>query len=238
MIARYFLLLMLFIGQPSKAEEYNLVSIEGLFEQQVGEIILPEVYKKLGIEITITAMPGKRAIQETVSGRKDGEIMRIWSYGTEHAETIRVPTPYYQLETMAFFKEGTGIDVTSIKDLARYSVLKVRGVKHTNNITSALTNVYDYDDTQSMLRALSTGRDSVALTHTADGLFSIIKFKLEGVMLIDEPLATFPLYHYVHRKNAHLVGQLDQTIKAMKASGELEELIKFAEQKVFNKHGI
>lgn len=238
MIPRYCLILIVFLSLPIKAEEYNLVSIVGLFEQQVGELVLPEVYKKLGIDITITAMPGKRAILETVSGRKDGEIMRIWSYGNEHPETIRVPTPYYQLETMAFFKEGSNVAVKSVKDLARYSVLKVRGVKHTNNITSGLTNVYDYDDTQSMLRALSTGRDGVALTHTADGLFSILKFKLKGIMLIDSPLATFPLYHYVHKKNSHLVERLDKTIRAMKKSGELEEFIALAEKKVFEKHGI
>lgn len=238
MIARYCLLLFVFLSLLSQAEGYDLVSIEGLYEQQVGELILPVIYKKLGLDVTITAMPGKRAMLETVSGRKDGEIMRIWSYGIEHPETLRVPTPYYQLETVAFYKEGADVDVASTKDLANYSILKVRGVKHTNNITVGLTSVYDYDDTASMLRALDTSRNSIALTHSADGLFSISKHKLEGIQLVDPPLATFPLYHYVHQKNSHLIERLDNTIRAMKDSGELAEAIAAAEKEVFAKHGM
>lgn len=238
MITRYFLLLFVFLSLFSRAEEYDLVSIEGLYEQQVGQLILPVIYKKLGLDITITAMPGKRAMLEAVSGRKDGEIMRIWSYGIEHPETVRVPTPYYQLETVAFYKDGADVDVASTKDLANYSVLKVRGVKHTNNITDGLTSVYDYDDTESMLRALNTSRNSIALTHSADGLFSISKHKLEGIQLINPPLATFPLYHYVHRKNSHLIEGLDKAINAMKDSGELAAVIAAAEEKVFAQYGM
>jgi hypothetical protein len=233
MIARYPLILFILLGLPSQAEEYHLVSIAGLYEQQVGELIIPQIYKKLGIDIPITALPGKRAVLETVSGRKDGEIMRIWSYGIEHPETIRVPTPYYQLETMGFFKDGTNIDVKSAQDLARYSVRKVRGVKHTNTITAGLKSVYDYDDTESMLLALSSSRNAIALTHTADGIYAINKFALEGIKLIDEPLARFPLFHYLHKKNAHLVEKVDRVIREMKGSGELDKLIEQAERQVF-----
>ena len=238
MFIRFFLILFVFLSLSSKASDYDLVSIAGLYEQQVGQIVLPEVYKKLGIDITITAMPGKRAMLEVVSGRKDGEIMRIWSYGIEYPETIRIPTPYYKLETMAFFQEGDDIQVKSAKDLANYSVLKVRGVKHTDNITAGLENVYDYDDTESMLRALSTHGKKVALTNTVDGIFSIKKFELGGIQRIESPLAIFPLYHYVHKKNAHLVERLDQAIRAMKDSGELDKLIALAEQKVFENNGM
>lgn len=95
---------------------------------------------------------------------------------------------------MPFYKKDSGIVINSAEDLAKYSVLKVRGVKHTNNITAGLVNTYDYDDTKSMLNALDKHRGNVALTHTGDGLF-----------VIDKPLSILALYHYVHKKNAHLV---------------------------------
>ena len=238
MIIRLLLISSVFFSLAAQAEKYNLVSIVGLYEQQVGQIVLPEVYKKLAIDITITAMPGNRAMLEAVSGRKDGEIMRIWSYGIEHPDMLRVPTPYYELETMAFFKEGDDIYVKSAEDLANYSVLKVRGVKHTNNITAGLEHVYDYDDTETMLRALSSHQNKVALTHTVDGIFSIKKFDLKGIQRISKPLAIFPLYHYVHKNNAHLVQRLDQVLVAMKESGELNKLIALAEKKVLENNGI
>lgn len=233
MAARFTLIFITFFSLNCQAEKYHLVSIACLFEQQVGELVLPAIYNKLGIDITITAMPGNRAMLETVSGRKDGEIMRIWSYGIEHTETIRIPTPYYQLETMAFFRQGEAINLKTAADLARYSVLKVRGVKHTNNITKGLSDIYDYDDTESMMRALQ--RNSVALTHITDGQFAIRKAGLKGIVQLEAPLATFPLFHYVHRKNSHLVERLNKAIVEMKQSGELKRLILKAEQEVFQR---
>lgn len=234
----YILIVSVLLTQPSRAEEYHFVSISGLYEQQVGQIIVSQIYKNLGIDISITHMPGNRAILETVSGRMDGEIMRIESYGRDHPQVLRVPTPYYNLATMVFYKKGSGIVVNSAEDLAKYSVLKVRGVKHTNNITAGLTNVYDYDDTESMLKALDKNRDNVALTHTGDGLFVIEKYQIANIEHRVKPLSVWPLYHYVHKKNAHLVEKVDRIIREMKASGELDKLTKRAEKKVFELHGL
>jgi polar amino acid transport system substrate-binding protein len=226
------------LTQSSRAEEYHFASISELYEQQVGAIIVSQIYKKLGIKISITPMPGERAMLETVSGRMDGEIMRIGSYGDEYLQVIRIPTPYYHLETMAFYKKDSGIVIGSAADLAKHSVLKVRGVKHTNNITAGLSNVYDYDDTESMLKALDKDRNNVALTHTEDGLFAIEKYHIEQVDHLGKPLLILPLYHYVHKKNAHLVEKVDRIIREMKDSGELRTLIRLAEKKVFQLHGL
>ncbi|CCK77493.1 Conserved hypothetical protein [Oleispira antarctica RB-8] len=244
MIARFLftvslLMISLLLTQPCRAEEYKFVSIDGLYEQQVGQIILPQIYKKLGIDISITPMPGNRAVLETVSGRMDGEIMRIGSYGIDHPEVLRIPTSYYHLETMAFYKKGSSVDITSAKDLSQYSVLKVRGVKHTSNITKGLENVYDYDDTVSMLNALDKHRVNIALTHAGDGLFAIVKHQIKDIDYnISKPLSILPLYHYVHKKNVHLVEQVDRIIREMKASGELDKIIDRAEKEVFELHGL
>lgn len=68
----------------------------------MGRIVLTQVYKNIGINITISPLLGKRVQCSANSGIKDGEIMRIWTYGEENLNTIRVPTPYYYLETMPF----------------------------------------------------------------------------------------------------------------------------------------
>ncbi|TWX56179.1 hypothetical protein [Colwellia hornerae] len=36
---------------------YNFASIELLIEQEVGRIVLPQIYKNIGIDITITPLP-------------------------------------------------------------------------------------------------------------------------------------------------------------------------------------
>lgn len=215
-----------------QSQLYEFVSIENLYEQKVGAIVLTEVYRQLGIPMSIQPMPGKRAIAEAVSGRKDGEIMRIWTYGVEHPELIRVPTPYYQLETMGFHKEGSGVSVKVIDDLKSYEIFKVRGVKHTNNITAGLNNVYDYDNTKEMLSALRDDRPAIALTHTGDGIFTMNKYKIFGLSMISEPLAELKLYHYIHHSHRELVNKVDKALLKMKLSGELDKIIRDAEKRV------
>jgi polar amino acid transport system substrate-binding protein len=232
------LLLSLLLIQPSQAEQYHFVSISGLYVQEIGQIVLPKVYQKLGIEISITPMPGNRAMLETVSGRMDGETMRIESYGIDHPETLRIPTPYYQIDTTAFYKKDSGIVINSVADLAKYSLLRVRGVKHTINITEGFKQVYDYDDTESMLKALGNHRDHVALAHTGDGLFAMEKYKINHVEYSDKPLSLLSVYHYVHKKNAHLVEKVDRVIREMNESGELERLVKNAEKTLFKLNGL
>jgi len=220
----------------TNAEEYHFVSINNLIEQEVGRIVLPQVYKSLGIDITIVPMPGKRAQYEATSGNIDGEIMRIFTYGLENPTTHRVPTPYYYLETMAFIKKGSGVKISNKNDLSRYVIAKVRGVKHTNNITKGLTNTYDLNTTKQLMRFVATGRADVALTNTVDGLMALKELEIDNVIPIDNPLAILDLFHYIHEDHKDLIPRIDEKIKEMKASGELAKMIKDAEAAVIDKN--
>lgn len=226
----YLITFLPYFSMFSNAELYEFVSIENLYEQKIGAIVLTEVYRKLDVSMDIEPMPGKRAIAEAVSGRKDGEVMRIWSYGIEHPELIRVPTPYYQLETMGFYKNSSRVIIKSIDDLRAYDVFKVRGVKHTNNITDGLDRIYDYDNTKDMLNALRDDRSAIALTHTGDGIFTINKYNILGLRMIENPLAELKLYHYIHKSHKELVHKVDQILLKMKQSGELDIIIREAER--------
>lgn len=218
------------------AKEYHFVSIEKLAEQEVGRLIIPEIYKKLGIYVTITPLPGKRAQFEASSGLKDGEIMRIWSYGTENRTVVRVPTAYYYLETTAFLKKGSNVVIKDKTDLGKYNVAKVRGVKHTNNITTGLKNVQNVSNTKQLMELLQSNRVQVALTNTADGIHALNKLGYGNIIHLKKPLAVLKLYHYLHGKNKKLVPKINNIIKKMKASGELKVIIENAEKKVFRQN--
>lgn len=234
----YRFLFLFFWVQAIHAEEYHFSSISGSYAQLVGEEVLTQIYSKIGADIKVTRMPAKRAAIEATKGRVDGEVMRIWSYGADHKEVIRVPTSYYYLETMAFYKKGSGVEINSNADLEKYSTLRVRGVKHARDVTEGLENVYDYNDVETMLKAVDKERQSVALAHRTDALFAIQKFNILDLEFADKPLSSFPLYHYVHKNNAHLVDTIDRLILQLKHSGELGEIIESAERKVFESNGL
>ena len=221
-----------FAGLQASAQDFQFASIEKLIEQDVGRVIMPKVYEKAGYSISITPMPGQRAQQEATTGAKDGEIMRIFTYGEENPTTIRVPTPYYYLETMGFIREDSGIVINSKEDLANYRLVKVRGVKHTNNITRGMPDVHDIKNTNNMMEFLRRGRADIALTNTVDGVLALRNLGYNDIVPLSAPLATLDLFNYIHEKNSDLVPEIDAVIQEMQASGEMDQIISAAEEEV------
>ena len=212
-----------------QASDYSFASISGLIEQRVGEIVLPKIYASIGIKITINPLPARRAQLMATEGTLDGEIMRIWTYGEENLTTIRVPTPYYKLETTAFVRSDSNIAVQNKGALAGYKIAKVAGVKHTTNITEGLTNVFDVGDTLAVMRMVHKKRMDIGLTNTTDGLQVINNLGLKDIVHLTPPLATLDLYHYIHEDHRNLIPKIDRAILALKKSGDLDKLIKAAE---------
>jgi ABC-type amino acid transport substrate-binding protein len=216
---------------------YQFASIEHLVEQEVGEIILPKIYKNIGINIFITPLPGKRAQFVANNGYHAGEIMRIWTYGLENVNTVRVPTPYYYLETMPFILKKSNIVIKHKKDLSKYRLSKIRGVKHTNNITKGMHDIYEMSNSKEMFKLLVSGKVDVVLTNTLDGNLTLKELGYADIITpMKSPLAVLPLYHYIHKKHVELVPLIDKEIKRLKNSGVLATMIIKAEKEVIDKH--
>jgi ABC-type amino acid transport substrate-binding protein len=237
-----FSLLSLFISlavlsqEETLASKYTFASIDNLIEQDIARIVLPQIYQNLGIDIDIVPLPAKRAQFEANVGTKDGEILRIWTYGEENKKSIRVPTPYYYLETMPFIRKDSNINILEREDLENYRLAKVRGVKHTNNITVGFLEVYDMNSTENMFKMLHRGVVDVVLTNTLDGNLVLKKLGYKNIVASDKPLAVLPLYHYIYEKNGALVPLIDAEILKLKNNGKLAELILLAEQEVIKKN--
>ncbi|MCF6433945.1 transporter substrate-binding domain-containing protein [Pseudoalteromonas sp. MMG022] len=230
---KYIILFLLHLSFTCFAQQYHFAAINHLIEQEVGRIVLTEVYQQLGIQITITPLPARRAHYKAAMGSYDGEIMRIYSYGEETPSVTRVPTPYYYLETMVFTRKDSGIVINTANDLSRYQVVKVRGVKHTQNITRGMENVTDTDNTAQMLRLVNTGLADVALTNKMDGLVTLRSLGISGVVAHPKSLNRQTLYHYIRNEHVELINKVDCKLKELQQSGELDKLIERAEQQVF-----
>jgi len=218
----------------SNQADYEFAAIEHLVEQEIGKIILSAIYQELGLNIHITSYSGNRAQYEANSGQKAGEIMRIWSYGAENNNLIRVPTPYYSFVTSAFTRKNSAINISKASDLAGYKIARVRGVKHTNNITKNLLEVSDSPSTEAMFKLVQQGHVDIALTSHTDGIQLLKKLKLENEIMVSESLANLKLYHYIHKDHKSLVNKVDKVIKQLQSSGKLVQIIQAAEATVLN----
>ena len=203
---------------------YKFVRIDGLAEQAVGEKLLKEVYKRAEIEISVTPMPGKRALQQASSGEMDGETLRVFALGENVKSLIRVPTALSSLQTVAFKKTGADVSVTSKEDLNNYSSVIVTGVLHTHAITEGVSDVNEVSDPAAMFKLVAGGRADLALTSYLDGLASIRQLKIDGIEDVKPALNDQPLFHYVHESKQEVVPVVDAIIKQMSDSGELADL--------------
>lgn len=217
----------------SSVELLHFASIAQLSEQEVALKVLPQIYQRLGQEITITPLPANRAQYEANSGKKDGEILRIYSYGEQNNNVIRVPTPYYSLTTGVFSRNDRKIIVNSHSDLSKYRIGKVRGVKHTENATKGLMRVYNSKNSEQLFKQLQQGTIDIALTNYLNGELTIKQLNLNNIVAVNKALDHEPLYHYLNKKHQQLVPQVDEAIKQLSASGELAQIIKKAEKDVY-----
>jgi polar amino acid transport system substrate-binding protein len=46
----------------------------------------------------------------------------------------------------------------------------------------------------------------------------------DGIRTVEPPIESFPLYHYLHRKNQHLAPRLTAALKAMEKEGFIQRV--------------
>ncbi len=80
-----------------------------------------------------------------------------------------------------------------------------------------------------MMAFLAAGRADIALANRIDGLSVLKAEKIDSVHPL-LTLAKHELYIYLNENRKELVPRLDDAIKAMHASGELEALIVASER--------
>lgn len=228
----FLLFFCIFMAQPMSSfavEKVRLARIENLAEQIIGEKIARDIFERIGFHLEVFACPGLRGNQISAAKVVDGEMMRIYNYGTMNPGLTRVPTPYYALETTVFVRHGTDVAVNSAKDLQKYKIVVVRGVQHTRDITDGLPNVEMVNGSKEMMAFLAAGRADIALANRIDGLSVLKAEKIDSVRPL-LTLAKHELYIYLNENRKELVPRLDEAIRSMHASGELEALIAASER--------
>lgn len=196
--------------------------------------IVTEIYSRLDYEVSIIEMSSMRAIKESEAGRTDGEVGRMYSYSDICSEVIAVPTPYYGADTTAFVRSDSGISGVTVENLNQFSVARISGVLNTDLLTSEVEETFDFLTIEDMLRFLQYRDDAdLALVNRIGGLIALRKYEINGIVPLSPPIVRRDIYHFVNKKNAALVPRLNSMIKELKSSGELDEIIQRAEERVF-----
>ena len=167
--------------------------------------------------------PAKRALAQSSKGLVDGEVHRIWKIGEDYPTLLRVPTAINVLETTAFMHIDNHFMAQSCDDLKAYSIVRVRGVRHSELCSAGIKDVIELPESANLVRFLALKRSDIGLDARINGLIYTKRLKLSHLVKANPtPLKTLPLYHYVHEKNKHLIPLLDTEFQKMVKSGEMK----------------
>jgi len=109
--------------------------------------------------------------------------------------------------------------------LRDYRVGIVRGMKFAEEIDiKNWQNVVVVTGTDQLFKMLERDRIDIAISTKISGLVLIKEHDLKSAHLLEPAIRRHDLFHYLHEKNKKYIPVLDEVIRAMKESGELDEL--------------
>ncbi|MYN01147.1 transporter substrate-binding domain-containing protein [Pseudoduganella sp. DS3] len=188
------------------------------------EQIVREAYRRLGINLVLHHLPGERSLVQANDGKMDGELYRKLGMEREYPNLVIVPVPL-QIYEIVIFSRGTSFVVSGWDSLRPYTLGFVRGIK----IVQENTHGMKIEAVATMPQAfekMMMGRTDLVLGNRSSGIAVIKALNLEGISILEPPLASFPVYHYVHKKHESLVPELTRILRQMQTDKTIERIQK------------
>ncbi|RDH81180.1 MAG: hypothetical protein DIZ80_13795 [endosymbiont of Galathealinum brachiosum] len=203
----------------AQAESYTFSGGANNLAHKIASEILTKAYNRSGITIKPLFLTLSDSLQQSNAGITDGEIARIASI-TRFAPNLRqVPVSIIQVQAIAYSKNKTLI-INNWEDLRGHKLVIVKGAKFievgTANLERALVSTFD-----AALDLLQQDKTEIIVIPKLAGINLIYKKKYHDIKAISNSLQTLKLYHFVHKKNSHLIPVILPALKKMEKSGEI-----------------
>ena len=216
------IVVLLFSMTCSAKEPLKITGIKGSVNSTISTAVLKEAYQQIGMEIEYIPLPGARSLHTSNSGEVDGELFRIKNVEKKFTNLIPVPTPINILEAVVYSQDKS-TKIKSWEDLRKYKIGIQVGIKFDERGTAGMDRIM-VDTNEQLFRMLSAGRVDIAVVARTNGLKTLAKTKITNIYQLSPPIQLYPLYHYLHRKNQHLVEKLDKALIRMQHSGRIQQI--------------
>jgi len=211
-------------------DKVNISVIENEQTHSMAKEVLREAYRRIGYDAVFTFLPAKRSLEMANSGKFDGDVARIKGTEREYPNLIQIPTPVISFKGVAFSKTIFR-KIKTWRDLKDLRVGIIRGIRYSEIETKALSPYFAKDMTH-LFRLLDEDKIQIAIAVLKAGKIEINRhYKNSCIHIIGDPLYNASLYHFVHKKNMHLVSKLDNALKEMETKGEASKIIEAVFQK-------
>ncbi len=205
-----------------QAEPLTFSHIEAASGAPLSEAILREAYHALGISIEMEALPASRALTFANQGKTDGELFRI-KIGPKYSNLIRIDEPLFQVEVMVFTKY-VEFPVQGVESIRPYEIGIINGIKLVERLTQGM-QVTKVTSGVQLIRMLDKKHIDIALLGRLSGLQYWKNTQVEGIKILEPPVDSRNVYHYLHKRHHALVPQVEQRLKQLRAEGTIQQII-------------
>jgi len=214
----------MFSGAPVLAQTSLVFAKPGPLDYSAGisEEILKEAYSRIGITVTTREFPGERALKMSNSGAVDGEVNRIHGIRKKYANLRMVPVAINAIEGLAFTNKP-GIKVRSWEDLRPHKLGLRIGAKYAEYGTAGM-QVASVKTNDQVFSMLGKHRTEIAISTRIEGVLTIHKLGLKNIRLIEPPLVSLELFHFLHKKHEALVPRIRKALEEMAREGRIEAI--------------
>lgn len=189
---------------------------------EIAEQVLREAYNRLGYELAVHRLPGERTLIYANEGRMDGELYRKLGMDQAYGNLLIVPVPLLTYEIVVF-THGTNFVVNGWESLRPFTIGHVRGIKIVQENTTGMRTEAVPTMTQAFQKMM-VGRTDIVVGNRLSGMAVVKTLKLDEVHVLSPPLASFPVYHYLHKKHEELVPRLSSVLRQMRADKVIDAI--------------
>ncbi|MCE2572889.1 substrate-binding periplasmic protein [Motilimonas eburnea] len=194
---------------------------DGLTE--ISKRVMAEAYSRIGYEMRVVECPGNRALHFSNNGKVDGELFRIGGIDSVFENLIQVAVPINHFELVSY-TSSAAFKMERWEDLKLYRVGIQLGIIYVERYTEGL-QTKSYLSNKRLFQLLDRKRIDVAILDRVNGMKTLTEMgELSTVIPGDLVLTAEPLYHYVHKKNRHLVPELTKVLNQLEKSGRIVQI--------------
>lgn len=134
------------------------------------------------------------------------------------------------------FAKNMDINVNGWHSISEYKIGILRGIQFVADGTKGMEHVQIANNLESLMTILDKERVDLIVAARYNGLYQLRKLNLHKVIhVLSPPLVTLRLYNYLHIKHSKLVPIVEDLIREMFVSGELQKLRNQFEQTTIDK---
>lgn len=179
--------------------------------------------EKIGYKIKRVKLPAERGLLNVNEGIDDAEMSRISGLESAYPNLRQVPEKIMVWEFVAFSKKKLDLS-EGWQSLRGKNVAFINGWKILEKNMPLGANINKVKTDNQLFILLEKERTDLIIYEKWAGLEIIRKEKMEGIHMLEPPLAKRDMYIYLNKKHEKLVHPIAKSLKKMKEDGIYQQL--------------